>query len=71
MTMCGVPVVYNVNAPMNKLYNHAPNNCILANKGDLVERAEELLRSYNPELCRKMAVDNYNMDKFYERISSL
>ncbi|MCD6435595.1 MAG: glycosyltransferase [Clostridiales bacterium] len=71
MTMCGVPVVYNIKAPINKMYNHSPNNCVLANRGNLIEKSEWLLNSYDQELCRKIAIDNYSMDKFYERISSL
>jgi len=71
MTMCGVPIVYNVKAPINNIYNHSPQNCVLANRGNLIKKSEELLKSFDPELCRKIAIENYSMDKFYERIESL
>jgi hypothetical protein len=67
MTMCGVPVIYNVNGPRNKFYFHT-NNCILCNKAKLIKSAENLLRNYDPIKCRKDAIDNYSIKKSYQRI---
>lgn len=69
MTMCGVPVVYNIKAPLNKIYlNH--NNCYLCNKKDMVETAEKLLITRNAEKCRKDAIKNYSLNKSYNWIIS-
>ena len=67
MTMCGVPVVYNKNGPKNKFYFHK-GNCLLTDKPNLITLAEKLLKSYNPELCRRVAIENYSIEKSYERI---
>lgn len=67
MTMCGVPVVYNINAPRNKFYFHDANS-ILSSKVKLIKNAEALLKRYDPDLCRKVAISNYSLEKSYGRI---
>lgn len=67
MTMCGVPVVYNIQGPRNKFYFHK-GNCILSTKKDLVKNAEILLKIYDPDLCRKIAVNNYSLKESYRRM---
>jgi hypothetical protein len=67
MTMCGVPVVYNINAPRNKFYFHKGNS-ILSSKPDLIKNAEILLKRYDPEVCRKVAIENYSLERSYRRI---
>jgi len=66
-TMCGVPTIYNINAPKNKFYFHK-DNCILCQKKELIKSAEKLLKNRNSKLCRKTAIDNYSIQKSYERI---
>jgi hypothetical protein len=67
MTMCGVPVVYNINAPRNKFYFHKGNS-LLCKKEKMVFSAEKLLKYYNPELCRQIAIKHYSIDVAYGRI---
>ena len=67
MTMCGLPVVYNQNAPRNDFYFH-DGNCKLSEKKDLVKNAEYLLKHRDPKVCRKIAIENYSIEKSYERI---
>jgi glycosyltransferase involved in cell wall biosynthesis len=67
MTMCGLPVVYNINAPKNKFYFHE-GNCKLSTKKDIVKNAEFLLKHYDSKLCRKIAIKNYSLEKSYRRI---
>jgi hypothetical protein len=67
MTMCGVPVVYNKRAPRNEFYFHK-GNCLLSDKGRIVESAEKLLATYDPVLCRDIAIKNYSLEKAYRRI---
>lgn len=67
MTMCGVPVVYNTNAPRNKFYFHKGNS-LLSNKEKIIFSAEKLLKYYNPERCREIAIKNYSIEKAYGRI---
>jgi hypothetical protein len=67
MTMCGVPVVYNINAPRNKFYFHKSNS-VLSNKQKIVSSAENLLARYDPVLCREAAIENYSLEKAYRRI---
>ncbi len=67
MTMCGLPVVYNVNAPRNKFYFHKDNS-LLCSKNDLVKSAEILLKTRDPIRCRETAIRNYSLDESYGRI---
>ena len=69
MTMCGLPVVYNKNAPRNKFYFH-DNNCLLCTKKEIVKSAEYLLKNHNSIECRKEAIQNYSIEKSYNRIIS-
>ncbi len=69
MTMCGLPVVYNQNAPRNGFYFHE-GNCKLSSKKDLVKNAEYLLRHRDPKKCREIAITNYSIEKSYRRILS-
>ena len=71
MTMCGVPVVYNAKAPINNIYMQSPYNCLLANRNNLIKKSEILLKTFDKNACRKVSVDNYSMNKFYEWISNL
>ena len=67
MTMCGVPVVYNINAPRNKFYFHKGNS-LLCKKDKMIFSAEKLLKYYNPDLCRQIAVKHYSIEVAYGRI---
>jgi hypothetical protein len=67
MTMCGVPVVYNISGPKNDFYFHKHNH-LFTTKKDLVDSAEKLLANHNSELCREDAVNNYSLEKSYEGI---
>ena len=67
MTMCGLPVVYNINAPRNDFYFFA-DNCILTKKSKLIKNAETLLRTGDSEKCRQTAIEHYSIKKSYERI---
>jgi len=67
MTMCGVPVVYNKDAPINKYYYHE-GNCVLSSKKDIVKSAEGLLKNLDSKICRQVAVDNYSIEKSYQGI---
>lgn len=69
MTICGLPVVYNEKAPKNEYYFHKGNH-ILCSKKDIVNAAEKLLKNRNPELCRRIAIHHYNLEKSYRRILS-
>lgn len=67
MTMCGLPVVYNINAPRNKFYFHK-HNCLLSSKENIIKNAETLLKNGDPIKCRETAIKYYSLDKSYERI---
>ena len=67
MTMCGLPVVYNKNAPRNEFYFHK-GNCRLSTKKDIIKNAEILLKNYNPDRCRQIAINNYSLKKSYRRM---
>jgi len=67
MSMCGLPVVYNINGPTNDFYFHK-ENCILCAKKDLIKSAEILLKNPNHELCRETAIKNYSIKRSYEGI---
>jgi hypothetical protein len=67
MTMCGVPVVYNKNAPLNKYYMHSAN-CVLCRKKELVVTAEMLLSTRDAVKCRDIAMQNYSLELSYRRI---
>ena len=67
MTMCGLPVVYNVNGPRNAFYFH-DGNSILTAKKNIVKNAERLLKIYDPVKCREVAIKHYSLDKAYGRI---
>lgn len=67
MTMCGVPVVYNENAPYNNFYFHRGNHSF-ARKSEIAIAAEFLLGLHDSELCRKVAIENYSIEKSYKRI---
>ena len=69
MTMCGLPVVYNENAPRNKFYFHESNS-YLCSKEDIIRGAETLLKNVDAVKCRETAIENYSLDKSYERILS-
>jgi hypothetical protein len=62
MTMCGVPVVYNKNAPANKHYIHS-GNVVLTDREHLIGKSEALLQSYDPEICRDIAINYYSLDR--------
>jgi len=70
MTICGVPVVYHEKAPRNDIYCR-PENSVLANRTNLVEKAEELLGDYNAERCREVAIEHYSLKKSFEHLRSL
>ena len=67
MTMCGVPVVYNREAPMNNFYLHK-NNCALCSKKEMVKNAEILLRNGDSNKCREVAIEKYSLEKSYKRM---
>jgi hypothetical protein len=67
MTMCGLPVVYNINAPTNDFY-FFKDNCVLSKKSKLIKNAEFLLRTGDLKKCRETAVEHYSIQKSYERI---
>jgi len=67
MTMCGVPVVYNINGPINDFYFHK-DNCILSHKGKIVKNAEDLLEFRNQHKCRLTAIKHYSLDRSYGRM---
>jgi len=67
MTMCGVPVVYNKRAPGNKFYFHKFNS-VLSVKKSLITSAETLLKNRDQVKCRETAIQNYSLEKSYERM---
>lgn len=67
MTMNGIPVVYNKNAPRNRFYFHNGNSFVCSKK-NMIRAAEVLLVDRDPVRCRKIAVDNYSLEKSYKRI---
>lgn len=67
MTMCGLPVVYNINGPRNDFYFYK-NNCLLSPKKKLIKSAEILLKNRDQIKCRQIAINNYSLEKSYERI---
>jgi hypothetical protein len=70
MTMCGVPVIYNENAPRNDFYFHEHNH-LMSGKTSLIEQAESLLSTANSNKCRLEAIRNYSLSKSYRRIRGL
>jgi len=67
MTMCGVPVVYNIRAPINDFYFHK-NNCVLCVKKNMINTAETLLKNVDSNRCREVAIEKYSLEKSYNRI---
>ncbi len=67
MTMCGVPVVYNIKAPRNQFYFYKYNS-LLCLKKNIIKSAETLLKNRDQVKCRKVAIENYSLEKSYERI---
>lgn len=67
MTMCGLPVVYNIHAPKNDFYFHK-ENCILSIKKKIIESAEILLKNRDQVKCREVAIKNYSLEKSYNRM---
>ena len=67
LTMCGLPTIYNINAPRNKFYFHKDNS-LLCNKDEIVKSAETLLKNRDPVKCRETATNNYSLEKSYEGI---
>ena len=47
-----------------------PENSRLPNKEAIVESGEELLKTYDSEACRKVAIENYSIEKSVERMLS-
>ena len=70
MTMCGLPVVYNKKGPNNPYYFFKENS-VIVNEGNLIEEAEKLLKRYDSELCRKIAIENYSLEASYKKMLSL
>jgi len=70
MTMCGVPVVYNKKAPFNKNYFFKQNS-LRVTKKNLIIGAESLLKTFNSEKCREVAINNYSLEKSFERLRNL
>jgi len=74
MTMCGVPVIYNINAPRNEFYFKNNINCSFTNKKDLILNAEKLLNNYSEDIaqkCRDCAVENYSLNRSFEFMKEL
>ena len=72
-TMSGLITIYNINAPRNKFYFHK-GNCVLCEKKNLIETSEKLLKNVNNndnDKCRKIAIENYSIEKSYKHIISL
>jgi len=67
MTMCGLPVIYNINGPKNDFYFHK-DNCILTPKKKIIKSAEILLKKRDQIKCREIAINNYSITKSYERM---
>jgi len=67
MTISGVPVVYNERAPKNLFYFHKYNH-IFCSKKDIVRSAEKLLKDRNSEKCRQVSINNYSLERSYQRI---
>lgn len=67
MTMCGLPVVYNIKGPKNEFYFHK-HNCILSPKKKIIKSAEILLKNRDQIKCRETAIKNYSLEKSYERM---
>jgi glycosyltransferase involved in cell wall biosynthesis len=71
MSMCGVPVVYNANAPRNDQYFGDENTILITYKKNLIKGAEQLLANHDAEACRQFAIDNFSLQKSHERLTSL
>lgn len=69
MTMCGVPVVYG-GPKGNPHYFFAENSVFPERKEAIVESAEELLKNYDAEACRRIAIENYSIERSVERMLS-
>jgi len=70
MTMCGVPVLYNSNAPRNHRY-HDISNIYVAPITDSIKHAEIFLKDWSLDLsikCRAFAKGHYSLEKSYESI---
>ena len=68
MTMSGVPVVYG--GPKGNPHYFFPENCRMPEKKDLVATAEEFLKDHDSDACRRIAVENYSIQKSVERMLS-
>ena len=68
MTMCGVPVVYG--GPSDNPNYFFEENSRRPKKSHIISAAEELLASHSSGECRRVAVENYSIQKSIERMLS-
>ena len=68
MTMSGVPVVYG--GPKGNPHYFFSENSVLPSKNELISAAEELLKNHDPDACRRVAIENYSIEKSVERMLS-
>jgi hypothetical protein len=66
MTMCGVPVVFNKNGPFNSHYFYKENSKRVEKK-NLIYAAEDLLANHDQAACRQIAIENYSLEKSFEK----
>jgi len=76
MSICGVPVMYNYKAPINKAYNNSDNTVMVTKKDDLVIDSETLLKvcKHDPKIsqyCREEAIANYGIAESYQNMLNL
>jgi len=70
MSMCGLPVIYNCDAPMNSKYI-GDYNIRLIDKPGLVSAAESMLFRMNQDIsnkCRTDAINRYSIEISYKNI---
>lgn len=68
MTMCGVPVVYG--GPSDNPNYFFEENSRRPKKSHIISAAEDLLGNYNSLACRRIAMENYSIDKSIDRMLS-
>lgn len=73
MTMCGIPTIYNMNAPINFHYFN-PFILLAKNINHAIRVAIDMQRHYNvvmAEHCRNRAIEHYSLEKSYTHMEEL
>lgn len=73
MTMCGLPTIYNISAPINQAYFYEGVNTFTCKKKHLIAKAEYALKNWSEDkadMCREFAAKNYSLQVSWQNIKN-